>query len=78
MSKVKNVGQSSRLSTAEVSQQVEAAKVAEHDERGLECPQCHCHHFYVIYTRKREDRIVRRRECRNCSRKILTVERVAG
>lgn len=48
------------------------------DDRGLECPSCGCHHFYVVYTRRREDRIVRRRECRHCGRKILTVERAIG
>ncbi len=56
----------------------EAAKLQEHDDRGLECPGCGCHHFYVIYTRKREERIVRRRECRHCGRKVLTVERLVG
>lgn len=63
---------------SKAAQSTEAAKLKEHDERGLECPGCGCHHFYVIYTRKREERIVRRRECRHCNRKILTVEKLIG
>ncbi len=81
MSKVKNVAQSSRLSSVQTPQQIAAAKLKEHDERGLECPECQCHHFYVIYTRKREERIVRRRECRHCGPEDTDrreVDRVAG
>lgn len=48
------------------------------DVRGLECPECGCRHFYVIYTRRRQDRIVRRRQCRHCGRLVLSVERLIG
>lgn len=53
-----------------------AAAAADTPPRGLVCPDCACRHFFVIYTRQRPDRIVRRRECRHCGRKILTVERL--
>jgi transcriptional regulator NrdR family protein len=46
--------------------------------RGLECPRCGCRHFRVIYTRAAwGGRIVRRRECRHCGRRITTHERAA-
>jgi len=46
---------------------------------GLVCPRCGCRHFRVVYVRKRPGgRIVRRRECRYCGRRILTVETLAG
>ena len=44
-------------------------------EAGLTCRGCGCRHFYVIYTRRTAGRkVVRRRECRNCGRRITTVE----
>jgi transcriptional regulator NrdR family protein len=46
------------------------------ERRGLVCPRCGCGHFRVIYTRRVQGgRIVRRRECRNCGRRITTYER---
>ncbi len=50
------------------------------DEKpGLACPRCGCRHFHVIYTRARwGGRIVRRRECRHCGRRVTTTERVTG
>lgn len=46
---------------------------------GLVCHKCGCTHFYVIYTRARPNgKIVRRRECRNCGTRILTVEKTIG
>lgn len=45
---------------------------------GLECPGCGCRHFYTIYTRTHVGRIVRRRECRYCGRRVTTAERVTG
>jgi transcriptional regulator NrdR family protein len=45
--------------------------------RGLECPRCGCRHFRVVYTRAAQGgRIMRRRECRHCGRRITTSERV--
>lgn len=43
--------------------------------RGLECPNCGCRHFYVVYTRPKVDKIVRRKECRHCGRRITTCEK---
>jgi len=42
---------------------------------GIECPACGCRHFHVLYTRAfTEGRILRRRECRYCGRRLSTVE----
>ena len=42
---------------------------------GLTCPACGCHHFRVVYTRRApRGRILRRRECRHCGRRLSTVE----
>jgi len=47
--------------------------------RGLQCRQCGCQHFRVVYTRPyRGGRLVRRRECRHCGRRITTWERAIG
>lgn len=43
---------------------------------GLICRKCGCRHFHTIYTRRRNDGIVRRKECRNCGRRIVTQERI--
>jgi len=45
-------------------------------QRGLRCPQCGCNHFWVVYTRRVwGGRIIRRRECRYCGRRMTTTER---
>lgn len=47
------------------------------EARGLECPNCGCRHLPAVYSKPREKgRVVRQRQCRNCGRKIVTVERV--
>jgi len=44
-------------------------------KRGLECPKCGCAHFRVLYTRRAlGGRLLRRRECRYCGRRITTYE----
>ena len=49
------------------------------EQRGIVCPRCGCAHFRVIYTRALwGGRIVRRRECRHCSRRVTTTERATG
>jgi len=46
------------------------------EKRGLECPRCGCHHFRVLYTRRAwGGRILRRRECRHCGRRVTTYEK---
>jgi len=46
------------------------------DKRGLECRQCGCRHFSVVYTRPTwGGRIMRRRECRQCGNRVTTWER---
>lgn len=48
-------------------------------EKGIECTVCGCRHFSVIYTRPQPSgSIVRRRECRNCGKRVTTVERPIG
>ncbi|MFI4860249.1 MAG: hypothetical protein ACIAXF_06160 [Phycisphaerales bacterium JB063] len=50
-----------------------AAPAAE--QRGIICRQCGCGHFYVLYTRaKPGGRIMRRRECRHCGKRVTTWE----
>ena len=49
------------------------------DKRGLECRYCGCKHFRVIYTRRSWGRrIMRRRECRHCGKRMTTSERTIG
>jgi hypothetical protein len=49
------------------------------DQRGLVCRQCGCKHFRVIYTRPAwGGRLVRRRECRHCGRRMTTWEKPFG
>lgn len=46
------------------------------DKRGLECPRCGCRHFHILYTRATVGgRILRRRECRHCGRRLTTYEK---
>ena len=46
--------------------------------QGLACPHCGCRHFYVVYTRPKADKIVRRKECRHCGKRITTHEKTTG
>ena len=49
------------------------------EQRGLRCPKCGCGHFRVIYTcASWGGRIIRRRECRYCDKRVTTTERVHG
>lgn len=44
-------------------------------EKGVVCPKCGCLHFDVVYTRRGHGNvIVRRRECRNCGKRLSTRE----
>lgn len=45
---------------------------------GLECRTCGCRMFEVVYTRRAAGRIIRRRQCRRCGRRISTTERETG
>jgi DNA-directed RNA polymerase subunit RPC12/RpoP len=48
------------------------------DQRGLVCRYCGCKHLRVIYTRPAwGGRIVRRRECRHCGKRLTTWEKSA-
>jgi len=45
------------------------------EQRGPACPKCGCGHFWVVYTRASwGGRIMRRRECRHCGKRITTFE----
>ena len=49
------------------------------EKRGIECPRCGCRHFRVLYTRRAcGGRLLRRRECRHCERRITTYEKSVG
>ena len=42
---------------------------------GLTCRGCGCKHFYTVETRRQpRGRIMRRRECRNCGKRMTTYE----
>ena len=47
-------------------------------DEGIVCRTCGCRHFWVLYVRPRPGRVIRRRECRNCGRRITTVEQDAA
>lgn len=48
-------------------------------KRGLECPDCGCMHFRVLYTRRAwGGRLLRRRTCRHCGRRVTTYERLSS
>ncbi len=45
-------------------------------EDGLRCPRCECRHLPVWMTRHRGKRTIRIRICRNCGKRVYTVETV--
>jgi hypothetical protein len=45
---------------------------------GLRCPNCESVALPVEYVRKKPGRVVRIRQCAACSRRVRTVETVAG
>lgn len=48
-------------------------------QRGLVCQSCGCRHFHVVYTRRGAGgRLIRRRECRHCGKRITTWEAAIG
>lgn len=48
-------------------------------ERGIVCRDCRGAHFFTLETRKLPGgRVMRRRECRGCGRRITTYERAFG
>jgi hypothetical protein len=63
-----------------VNTRVEGATgLSDANRRGLECRRCGCRHFEVVYTRPCPGgRILRRRECRHCGKRIVTWEREIG
>lgn len=55
------------------------SRLGPEEVRGIRCPACGCGHFRVVYTRKTVgQRIVRRRECRHCGRRLSTIEQARG
>ena len=57
---------------------IDTEREADREPRGLRCPRCGCGHFLVIYTRPQpQGRILRRRECRYCGRRLTTIEHAA-
>jgi transcriptional regulator NrdR family protein len=45
---------------------------------GIACPQCGCRHFDVVKIVRATGYLRRRRECRNCGRRVTTSERIVG
>lgn len=57
----------------------EAKAKPKEEPRGLQCRDCGCQHFYTLETRKQAGgRIMRRRECRYCGRRVTTYEKAFG
>jgi hypothetical protein len=49
------------------------------NSRGLACRHCGCRYFGVIYTRRGwGGKLIRRRECRHCGKRMTTWERPIG
>ena len=62
-----------------MSKAKKAVKRTEPSGPGLACRNCGCRHFPVVYTKPIPGgRIVRRRQCRNCGRRITTTEKKMG
>ena len=48
-------------------------------DHGLRCLSCRGQHFRVVYTRRAwGQKVVRRRECRQCGERLTTWERAIG
>lgn len=55
---------------------IDNAKPERDNIKGLECRECGCRHFRVVYTRPAwGGRIMRRCECRNCGKRMTTWEK---
>lgn len=47
--------------------------------KGLVCRACGCRHFEMMHTRRAlGNRVMRRRACRHCGRRMMTYELPAG
>jgi ribosomal protein S27E len=65
------------MTTPDERKAADRAENAEADAKGLRCPKCGCRHMPAVYSKPKADgRVQRQRECRNCGRKIVTVERI--
>jgi len=59
-----------------MTEMVKAALPEQADRKGLACRWCGLRHFRVMYTRPAwGGRIMRRRECRQCAKRMTTWER---
>ncbi len=56
---------------------MERKQTGQQSPPGIRCRKCGCRHFRVLETRKAMGRILRRRECPHCGRRITTFEREA-
>ena len=57
-----------------MTEQATVSKTTQHV--GLVCRHCVCRHFHALYTRRRNDEVVRLKRCRNCDRAITTREKM--
>lgn len=53
----------------------ERAPETETRENGVRCPKCHCRHLPQVFTRHRGNITIRVRECRNCGKRVRTIEK---
>lgn len=63
-------------STATCTASDKPANKADTRSSGLACPKCGCRHLPVVYTRPRDNGILRARQCRHCGKRIITRERI--
>ena len=70
------VGRAVELARQGVS--VGEPQVTADSDAGIRCPDCACAHFTVWRTRPMPRGIRRERICRNCGRKVITTEKMAG
>lgn len=62
-----------------MKQDIDREQDRAYHNRGIECQNCGCRHFRVIYTcAVRGGKIMRRRECRHCRNRITTWETQAA
>jgi hypothetical protein len=66
----------SPVAQPEARERVRLSTFAGSGPRGLVCRKCGCTHFLVIYTRPIEGGIRRRRRCRHCGTRLMTLERM--
>lgn len=65
------------MTTPDDRKAADAAEKAEATAKGLTCPKCGCRRMPAVYSKPKDGgKVQRQRECRDCGRKIVTIERI--